>query len=89
MNVSLEMVIHFAYVIYDTSSNYIGCYYLYGLGQRTILTEDLLTYQVDASWWVTTDAYDKGYYTKLQAALNLWLTNEFGFAKIYYSNKEM
>jgi len=59
------------------------------MGHRTALEENLLKYQVDASWWVTSDAYQKGYYKKLQTALDGWLSNEFGFTQIYYSNKEM
>ena len=29
------------------------CCYLYPMGRRTPLTEELLTYDVDVSWWVT------------------------------------
>jgi len=79
----------FAYAIYDNTNNYIGCFYLYGMGLRTPLTEELLDYQVDASWWVTTEAYQKGYYKKLQTALREWLNKDFGFTKVHYSNKEM
>jgi hypothetical protein len=78
----------FAYVIYDKSQKYIGCFYLYPMGVRTTLTEELLDYDVDANWWVTAEAYDKGYYKKLQTALAGWLKDEFPFKNIYYSNKE-
>jgi RimJ/RimL family protein N-acetyltransferase len=79
----------FAYVIYDTNGNYIGCFYLYPMGHRTVLTEELLGYDVDASWWVTTAAYGQGYYQKLHKALKQWLAMEFPFKNIYYSNKEI
>lgn len=79
----------FAYVIYDGDNNYVGCFYLYSLGQRTVLTEKLLGYEVDASWWVTTKAYEQGYYGKLYLALQKWLEEDFGFSKVYYSNKEI
>ena len=79
----------FAYVVYNNENTYVGCFYLYGMGQRTTLTEDLLNYQVDASWWVDTKAYKNGYYQKLQTALGVWLPDQFGFTDIYYSNKEM
>jgi hypothetical protein len=42
---------------------------------------------MDASWWVSTEAYEQGYYDKLYAALQLWL-KEFPVESIYYSNKE-
>lgn len=79
----------FAYVVRDESQNYIGCFYLYGLGYRTLLTEGLIDFDVDASWWVTKSAYDKGMYSKLQEALNKWLVEDFGFKKPYFSNVEI
>jgi hypothetical protein len=77
----------FAYVVYDATERYIGCFYLYPMGVRTELTEGLLDYDMDASWWVSTEAYEQGYYDKLYAALQLWL-KEFPVESIYYSNKE-
>lgn len=78
----------YAYVVYNEAEVYIGCFYLYGMGHRTTLTEELSDYQVDASWWVTEDAYGQGYYQKLQSALQGWLQEELGFSEVYYSNKE-
>jgi hypothetical protein len=68
---------------------YIGCFYLYPLGIRTELREDLLQYDVDASWWVSAEAYDKGYYDKLYSALKQWLAESSPFKEVYYSNKEI
>jgi hypothetical protein len=79
----------FAYVVYDTSGLYIGCFYLYPMGERTALTNELLKYDVDASWWVTASAYEKGYYDKLYVGLKEWLESSFPFKQIYYSNKEI
>lgn len=79
----------FAYVVYGTGGTYVGCFYLYPLGVRTELSEDLLQYDVDASWWVSTDAYDNGYYEKLCLALKQWLSESFPFKTIYFSNKEI
>lgn len=80
----------FAYVVYDTSDTYIGCFYLYPMGHRTELTEELLQYDVDASWWVTAAAYEQGYYEKLYTALKQWLdSDKFPFDKVYYSNTEL
>ena len=78
----------FAYVIYDKNNKYIGCFYLYPMGLRTELTSELLDYDIDASWWVTTTAYEQGHYQKLYKALQHWL-DEFPFKKIYYSNREI
>jgi hypothetical protein len=41
------------------------------------------------SWWVTPDAYRRGYYTKLHAALRTWLAERFPFTKPFYSNAEI
>ena len=59
------------------------------MGRRTPLTRELLTYDVDVSWWVTPDAYERGYYAKLYAALRHWIEGAFPFAKAYYSNAEI
>ena len=59
------------------------------MGRRTELSEELLEHDVDVSWWVTPDAYERGYYTKLHAALRHWLAEEFPFGAAYYSNAAM
>jgi len=41
------------------------------------------------SWWVTPDAYERGYYTQLYAALRHWIDRAFPFTKAYYSNAEI
>ena len=33
--------------------------------------EDLLEHDVDVSWWVTPNAYDRRYYTEARLALKL------------------
>lgn len=78
----------YAYVVYNDKNDYIGCFYLYPIGVRTVLTEELMKYDLDASWWVTAQAYERGYYEKLYKALRLWL-DEFPVQNIYYSNKEI
>ena len=75
--------------VYDTSDRYLGCCYLYPMGRRTQLTEELLKYDVDVSWWVTPPAYEEGYYTKLYRALGHWLVEELPFKEPYYSNREI
>ncbi len=79
----------FAYVVYDDNGIYIGCFYLYGIGGRTTLTDELSKYEVDASWWVTQSSYHNGYYKKLKHALDIWLQDEFRFKKVYYSNIQL
>jgi hypothetical protein len=76
----------FTYAVYDDQGNYLGCCYVYPMGRRTELTEKLLDYDVDVSWWVTPSAYERGYYDKLYAALREWLATEFPFSHPYYSN---
>jgi hypothetical protein len=79
----------FAYVVYDTASRYIGCFYLYPMGHRTPLSQDSLAYDTDASWWVTASAYEQGYYEKPYAALGRWLPANFPFENVYYYNQQI
>jgi hypothetical protein len=79
----------FTYAVYDTADHYLGCCYLYPVGRRTPLTEELLAYDVDVSWWVTPDAYAAGHYTKLYQALRHWVAGSFPFTNAYYSNAEI
>jgi len=79
----------FAYAVCDSDGGYLGCCYLYPMGRRTELTEDLLRYDVDVSWWVTPVAYERGYYEKLHRGLRHWLAEEFPFEAPYYSNAEI
>lgn len=79
----------FAYAVYDASDQYLGCCYLDPMGRRTPLSDDLHDYDVDVSWWVTPDAYRRGYYTTLYRALRHWVATAFPFSKPYYSNAEV
>jgi RimJ/RimL family protein N-acetyltransferase len=78
----------YTYALWDTNDRYLGCAYLYPMGRRTTLTEDLLKHDVDVSWWVTPTAYEEGYYTKVYRALVHWLT-DLPFTEPYYSNHEI
>ena len=79
----------FSYAVYDGGGGYLGCCYLYPMGRRTPLSEELLDRDVDVSWWVTPDAYERGYYEKLHRALGHWLAMEFPFRAPHYSNAEL
>ncbi len=79
----------FTYVTYDADGLYLGCCYLYPMGRRKPLTENLAAFDVDVSWWVTPNAYALGYYTKVYAALRHWISTAFPFTNPYYSNAEI
>jgi hypothetical protein len=79
----------FTYAVYDSASQYLGCCYLSPMGRRTPLTEKLMEYDVDVSWWVTPEAYDRGFYTKLYLALRRWVEDAFPFRNAFYSNAEI
>jgi hypothetical protein len=79
----------FTYAVYDSAGQYLGCCYLSPLGRRTPLTEKLLDYDVDVSWWVTPEAYERGFYAKLYLALRRWVEDAFPFRKAFYSNAEI
>jgi hypothetical protein len=79
----------FTFAIYNAAGNYLGCSYLYPMGGRTPLTEHLIDHDVDVSWWVTPDAYERGYYAMLYRALQHWVRNEYPFTNPYYSNAQI
>lgn len=79
----------FTYVVRDAEGAYLGCCYLYPMGGRTELTEELLVHDVDVSWWVTPEAHARGYYEKLYRALRAWLAAELPFNSPCYSNAEV
>jgi hypothetical protein len=79
----------FTYAVYDSTGQYLGCCYLYPMGRRTSLTDELLAHDVDVSWWVTPDAYDRGYYEMLYVALRDWVTDAFPFKRPYFSNAQI
>jgi len=79
----------FTYVVRRADGTYLGCAYLYPMGRRRPLTEELLAYDVDVSWWVTPEAYERGDYEKLHRALRHWLDAELPFAAPFYSNAEI
>jgi hypothetical protein len=79
----------FAYVVRRDDGRYLGCAYLYPMGRRVALTEDLMRHDVDVSWWVTTEAYAQGYYVKVYEALLTWIDTEFPFGNPYFSNVDV
>jgi RimJ/RimL family protein N-acetyltransferase len=79
----------FAYVVRRSDGRYLGCCYLYPMGRRVALTEQLMRHDVDVSWWVTTEAYEHGYYGKVHEALTHWAVTEFPFENPYFSNEEL
>ena len=78
----------FTYVVRDVSAHYVGCCYLYPMGRRVELTDDLISCDVDVSWWVVPDAYQASYYTKLYHALQIWVVTDYPFTRPHYSNRE-
>jgi hypothetical protein len=79
----------FSYAVYQADGRYLGCCYLYPMGWRTPLSREMLHHDVDASWWVTPEAYADGYYRKLYVALRHWISSSFPFADPHYSNVEI
>ena len=77
------------YVLRDSARGYLGCCYFYPMGRRKPLTERLLVHDVDVSWWVTPDAYRRGYYVKAFRALRGWATGQLPFRSPYFSNAEI
>lgn len=76
----------YTYVLRHQDGGYLGCAYLYPLGRRVPLNDQLMEHDVDVSWWVTGDAYEEGYYPKVYEALREWTVRSFPFEKPYFSN---
>jgi RimJ/RimL family protein N-acetyltransferase len=76
----------FSYAVHTDQGEYLGCCYFYPLGRRTPLSEELVSFDVDVSWWVTPSAYERGYYEKLFRALRQWGTVDFHFTRLHFSN---
>lgn len=79
----------FTYAVYHEDGLYLGCCYFYPVGIRAPLTAELLSHDVDVSWWVTPDAYEAGHYETLYAALRQWAGAAFPFTNPYFSNREV
>jgi uncharacterized protein (TIGR03086 family) len=79
----------FSYAVYGADGGYVGCCYLYPMGRRTPLAEDLLRHDVDVSWWVTPAAYERGDYEALYRALRRWVVDSFPFKDPWFSNREI
>jgi len=79
-----EMRNTFAYIVLSPDKKeYIGCFYLYAPNTRKPAPEGT---DVDASWWVTTEAFNKGIYDELYKALSGWLKEKWPFEKVFYTN---
>ena len=76
----------YSYALYEHDRDYLGCCYLYPVGRRTPLSADLLACDVDVSWWVTGEAWERGWYRRAHEALQAWLADDFPFARPHWSN---
>jgi hypothetical protein len=76
----------YAYALYEHDRDYLGCCYLYPVGRRTPLSERLLACDVDVSWWVTAEAWERGWYPLVHRALQAWLADELPFTHPHWSN---
>ena len=79
----------FSYVLRESEGGYLGCAYLYPMGRRAELSEELARHDVDVSWWVTADGYEAGYYERVYEGLRRWVTDAFAFTQPYWSNREL
>jgi len=80
----------FAYTVMNLNeTECLGCFYIYPFGKgmsSTIKPES--GYDIEVSWWVTQQMYDKGFYKELQKFVKDFVEKTFVDMKIYYSNIE-
>jgi hypothetical protein len=79
----------YSYAVYHEDGRYMGCLYLYPMGRRTRLTEELLAHDVDISWWVTVEFHESGHYRALYDGVQSWLASDWPFSAPYFSNAEI
>lgn len=79
----------YAYALYEHDRRYVGCCYFYPVGRRTPLSPDLLACDVDVSWWVTSEAWERGFYRRAHRALQVWLADDLPFAHPHWSNADL
>jgi hypothetical protein len=74
----------FAYVALSSNKEeYLGCFYFYPPGTRGEKSENA---DVDVSFWVTQNAYDKGYYPKLYGAIKAFL-KQWPWKNVSFTNE--
>lgn len=77
----------FAYTVMNLEeTECLGCFYLYRPGFRA---EAPAGADIDVSFWVTQKAYDAGLYPVLYTALKDWLTKEWPFKQVFWSNYQL
>ena len=77
----------FAYTVMNPEeTKCLGCFYLYPMGFRTSIISKNVDCDVDVSWWVTQEMYDKDFYGELFRDIRVFLKKQWPFLKPYFSN---
>lgn len=79
----------FSYIIRDKERKYIGCIYIYPI--ELFFAERVKDYDVDFSFWVTSEVYEQGKYESIFLNLIVWLKKDWPFEQksIYFRNKNI
>lgn len=77
----------FAYTVMNKEeTKCLGCIYLYPTDEKV---NDNEKYDVEISWWVTTESYGEGFYEVLSQDIKHWIEQKWPFKKVYWSNREL
>jgi len=80
----------FAYTVMNKEeTKCLGCIYFYpprtGMSDATSGKDS----DVDISWWVTQEMYDRGFYETLSFDIKEWVEKKWPFKKVFWANKKL
>lgn len=67
----------------------LGCIYFYPPGKGLKKMSELGDSEVEVSWWITQEMYNKGEYRNVSNDIRNWVETEWPFKKIHWANKEL
>jgi len=83
-----ENRLSFAYTVLNfKKTKCIGCVYIYPPYYPWLIVPDAA--EAVINMWVTQEAYDQGLYPKLFKFVKEWISRDWPFKNVYYSNKEI
>jgi len=80
----------FAYTVMNRDeTKCLGCIYFYPPQTGMSDAASGKNSDVDISWWVTQEMYDKGFYKTLSFDIKEWVKEKWPFKKVFWANKNL
>ena len=77
----------YAYVAYSLENVYLGCLYIYPPDRPSSLRAPSSDDEATISWWVTTEAFNRGFYGEFSLDIRSWIETEWPFKKVNWANE--